>query len=476
MTGAALSLVLLTGCEDFTDMQPKGMNLLTTTDQLEMLLNKEITFGTTDMRVMANDMVNATSNIATTLNQPSKTRNAIIWTYDEAEMGKMAELTSSDYDYDEFYGIIGTVCNPVLQKIDDATGDDSKKRQLKCEALVMRAWCHYMLVNKFAAAYNPSTASSTRGIIVMTEDVDITIPQEQKTVQEVYDQILADIETCISIDALPGVALNKMRMSKPCPYALKALVCASMQQWDEAETAAKQALGIDNSMCDLNHGEYIVKTYGYMTGGEYDVINRPHSAYPEDYFCTDNLEFFHAISADTQAAVEPGHAHLNKINNMAMMYDYMMDYGAVMIGETGYLMTFDLDSGWNDAGLRVPQMYLIIAEAEIHKGNINAAMDALDVIRVNHIDETLYQPLQGSVTTEDEAIAHLKQTALGENIYTYFDFIDKKRWNEVNGWEQSITRHINGQTYTLKPGSKLWIFPIPQNAINNNPNLEQNYK
>ena len=34
MAGAALTF---TSCEDFTDVQPKGKNLLSTTDQLEML-------------------------------------------------------------------------------------------------------------------------------------------------------------------------------------------------------------------------------------------------------------------------------------------------------------------------------------------------------------------------------------------------------------------------------------------------------
>ena len=38
---AAATLALTVSCEDFTDLQPKGKNLLTTTDQLEMLLNYE---------------------------------------------------------------------------------------------------------------------------------------------------------------------------------------------------------------------------------------------------------------------------------------------------------------------------------------------------------------------------------------------------------------------------------------------------
>ena len=161
----AVAALMLTSCEDFTDLQPKGKNLLTTTDQLEMLLNTELQGCSSDMRQMAGDMIYAYSNVATTISQPVKTRNVIIWTYDEANMDKMAELTSTDADYSTFYGYIGTIANPILTKIDDASGSEAAKKQLKCEALALRAWSFYMLINKFAKAYNPETAASTPGII-----------------------------------------------------------------------------------------------------------------------------------------------------------------------------------------------------------------------------------------------------------------------------------------------------------------------
>lgn len=37
----AITALLFSSCESFTELEPKGKNLLTTTDQLEMLLNKE---------------------------------------------------------------------------------------------------------------------------------------------------------------------------------------------------------------------------------------------------------------------------------------------------------------------------------------------------------------------------------------------------------------------------------------------------
>ena len=129
----AVAALTLSSCEDFTDLQPKGKNLLTTTDQLEMLLNAEVSSCSSDMRQMAGDMIYTYSNIATTISQPVKTRGVIIWTYDEASMDKMAELTSSDQDYSTFYGYIGTISNPILTKIDEASGSEAAKKQLNLD-------------------------------------------------------------------------------------------------------------------------------------------------------------------------------------------------------------------------------------------------------------------------------------------------------------------------------------------------------
>lgn len=469
----AVAALMLTSCEDFTDLQPKGKNLLTTTDQLEMLLNSELRGCGSDMRQMAGDMIYAFSNVATTISQPVKTRNVIIWTYDEANMDKMAELTTSDNDYSDFYGYIGTIANPILTKIDAATGTDAAKKQLKCEALTLRAWSFYMLVNKYAKAYNPTTAASTPGIILMTEDKDIQTAQPKSTVEEVYTQILKDINEAIELDGLPDIAVNKMRFNKPAAYAVKALTLLNMQKWDEAEEAAKQALAINSAVNDYN-SSYQGTIQG-LIGGTYSVINRDKNGTDEDYFLNGDLEFYNAYTPTTMANFEEGHAYKEKMGNMNMAYDYLMDAGESMLGESGFNFTYDLNSLWNNGGLRSTQMYLAIAECETHKGNYDTAMEYLDKVRVNRIDPAKYQPLKGTVSTEADAIAHVKQVTMNEDIYSVNIFIDKKRWNQLDDWKQDYSRTLAGKTYTIKPDSKMWVFPFPMSVMNNNDKITQNY-
>lgn len=462
-------------CSDFTDVEPKGKNLLTTTDQLEMLLNGEIDFEVSDMTQMCGDMIRYTGDdVPTQISLPGVTRDVVMWTWDEANQDKMAEQTSEDTQYSALYGYIGTICNPVLNQVDDAEGTDAKKNQLKCEALVLRAYCHYLLVNKFAKAYNPATASTDRGVIVMTEDKDISTPQEQSTVKEVYDQILKDCNEAIEIDGLPTIASNRMRMSKPCAYAVKAMALLSMQEWSDAEAAAKQALELNSTV--NNYNDMMTAVYGYYEGGTYEAVMLPLLECEEDLFFSYNAEYADAISPEAKARIEPGNVALEKIASLDMLYDYLIDAASYTMGLEGYTITYDTNSGWNAGGLKTTTMYLVVAEAEIHNGNITAAMEALDAIRQNRISPDVYAPLAGSVTTQTDAISYLKMTSAGEGLYTVWNFINRKRWNQVSGWEETFTRTIGTETYTLTPESPLWIFPIPQNAINNNPNLKQNYK
>ena len=470
----AVATLTLSSCEDFTDLQPKGKNLLTTTDQLEMLLNTEFRGCGSDMRVMAGDMIYAYSNIATTISQPVKTRNVIMWTYDVASMDKMAELTASDYDYTSFYGYIGTISNPILTKIDEAAGSETAKKQIKCEALALRAWSFYMLVNKFAKAYNPSTAANTPGIILMTEDKDIQTPQPKSTVEEVYAQILKDVNEAIDLGGLPDVAINKMRFCKPAAYAVKALTLLNMQKWDEAEEAAKQAIAINGIVNDYNHA-YLGSLQGYITGGSYPVMNRGQKGTDEDYFQNGSQEFYNNYTPTTMANFEDGHAYKDKMSCINMIYDYLKDAGESILGESGFNMTYDLNSYWNDGGLRSTQMYLAIAECETHKGNFDTAMEYLDKVRVNRIDPAKYQPLKGTVSSEKDAIAHVKQVTMNEDIYSVNIFIDKKRWNQLDGWKQSYSRTLAGKTYTIAPDSKMWVFPFPMSVMNNNDQITQNY-
>ena len=85
--------------------------------------------------------------------------------------------------------------NEVLDVIDNLPGDRDEKRAVEGEALLARAYGHFMLVNLFAKHYDPETASSDPGIPYVLEPEKVFLKQyNRNTVQEVYDLVEDDLK------------------------------------------------------------------------------------------------------------------------------------------------------------------------------------------------------------------------------------------------------------------------------------------
>lgn len=460
----------MTGCSDFTDVKPKGSNLLSTTSDIELLLNYRLTFSVTDMMTISGDLIQPSENFETMLSRPNNTASRILITWDEAGHDKdLAILTPQDAFYTICYTAIGTVCNPALTQIETADGPENDKARIKAEALVLRAYCHYLVVQKFAKAYNPATAENDSGILYITEDLDILSPTTPKTLKQTYECIQKDLDDAIALNALPDANINRMRFNLPFAYAVKAMAYMATQEYDKAAEYANKALAINNTVVDYNR--LLVPTQNVM-GQPVSVIVRQLLECEEDYYDTYAPMVGTLLTPYCEGLFEQGH-----ISHENLTTDVLL-YGMSLMGPSmgiSWPYTIDQQSSWNAAGLKASQMYLILAETAINNNRIDDAMDALDKIRVNRIHSAQYQPLKGTVSTKADAIEHLRQTAHGENAWTMFNFVDRKRWTVCPDYRQTLTRNINGHTYTLTPESSLWVFPFPMNLLDSNPNMKQNY-
>jgi len=87
-------------------------------------------------------------------------------------------------------------CNLAFQAIDKIPAAEQKDYQAqKGEALVARAYSHFMLVNFFSKFYNPATAATDLGVPYVTEPEEVSIKKyDRKTVQYVYDMIEKDLQ------------------------------------------------------------------------------------------------------------------------------------------------------------------------------------------------------------------------------------------------------------------------------------------
>ncbi len=113
------------------------------------------------------------------------------------EMFFWRDVDDTDVDFpvnywNETYEAIAQ-SNHALQAIEEL-GGGSDLNHLKGEALLTRAYAHFMLVNMWSKTYNPATAGSDLGIPYVDEPENVVIKEYKRgTVKEVYDKIEADL-------------------------------------------------------------------------------------------------------------------------------------------------------------------------------------------------------------------------------------------------------------------------------------------
>lgn len=84
--------------------------------------------------------------------------------------------------------------NEVLSVIDQLPGDEAKRNAVKGEALLARAYAHFMLVNLFAKHYDPESAATDPGIPYITQpETNFLKEYTRNTVEQVYDRVEQDM-------------------------------------------------------------------------------------------------------------------------------------------------------------------------------------------------------------------------------------------------------------------------------------------
>ncbi len=142
------------------------------------------------------------------------------------------------YSYRLFYRIIGNA-NFIIDNIDGATGSDDDKKKTKAEALTLRAYGHYYLVQMFAKRYDANTKPNAQlGVPLLTSSSDTNKPRA--TVEEVYTQINKDLNDAIALNI--STRLNKSHINVSVAKGLRARVALTMQDYPNAIKFAKEVI------------------------------------------------------------------------------------------------------------------------------------------------------------------------------------------------------------------------------------------
>ncbi|MDE6279902.1 MAG: RagB/SusD family nutrient uptake outer membrane protein [Paramuribaculum sp.] len=139
------------------------------------------------------------------------------------------------------------VCNNALEAIEklEKEGRAEEVAALKGEALVSRAYHHFILANIFAMPYAGETASaSIPGIPYMTEpETKVLVHYERQPLSEVYAHIAADLEEGLPLinDGIYSVPKYHFNRKAACAFAARFYLFA--RDYEKAEAYATEALG-----------------------------------------------------------------------------------------------------------------------------------------------------------------------------------------------------------------------------------------
>ncbi len=172
---------------------------------------------------------------------------------------------SPEYFWNAAYAAIAAA-NQALQTCNSAPDPQNYVSQ-KGEALVCRAFSHFMLVIFFARSYDPETATTDPGIPYVTEPENVVIkPYERKTVDYVYQMIQKDLEEGLPLLDDNRYTVPKYHFTRMAAHAFAARFFLFKQDYAKVVEHANLALGSGNPVNWLRpwNTTYLSLTYQQM--------------------------------------------------------------------------------------------------------------------------------------------------------------------------------------------------------------------
>jgi tetratricopeptide (TPR) repeat protein len=228
----------LASCDDYLDKTPDNRTTIDSEDKITSLLVSaypETNFAY--ICEMYSDNIDR-EDVATYTTYEKLEDEAALWkdiTYEDTDSPQ--EL------WDASYMAIATA-NQALALIEEM-GNPSSLNGEKAEALMCRAYNHWVLTNVFCKNYNPNTSSKDLGVKYSVEpETVLSSPEmDRGTVAEDYEKIDRDIQEALPLLNDNHLTVPKYHFSKKAAYAFAARFYLFYGDYDRAIKYATTALG-----------------------------------------------------------------------------------------------------------------------------------------------------------------------------------------------------------------------------------------
>lgn len=236
-----LGLTALTGCKKYLDKEPDNRTQITSPEQLSELLTNAYPHASYIL------FCESMSDNAEDKNGTGSSVDFVDRINRQAYRYEVIEAAPTDRDSPDFYWNACykaiAAANLALQKIDESPNKAQLTAQ-RGEALMARAYVHFMLVTLFSKAYDPATAASDPGIPYVTAPENTVLAKyERKTVAYVYEMIEKDLKEGYPLidEKIYGTA-PKFHFNKQASAAFAARFYLFKKDYASVVTYAGQAL------------------------------------------------------------------------------------------------------------------------------------------------------------------------------------------------------------------------------------------
>ena len=238
-----LCLLALAGCDKFLDKMPDNRAEIDTQQKIQALLVSA--YPPTDYMLVTEFMSDNVDDYGT--NNPYTDRfidQVFAWD----------DVTESDNEdpesvWESSYHAIACA-NEALAAIDNILREDGSRdlSAERAEALLCRAYNHFILVNVFSIAYNPETSGSDLGIPYVEEPETTLTPQyDRGTVAGVYEKIEKDLEAALPYVSDRYYTVPKYHFNQKAAYAFAARFYLYYGKFDKSVEWATRCLGSEPS-------------------------------------------------------------------------------------------------------------------------------------------------------------------------------------------------------------------------------------
>ena len=384
------------------------------------------------------------------------------------------EMNSMDGAYPARYkNILG--CNLIINDRERIEGHEEDVNLLVAQALTLRAYNYFCLVNWYAKPYDKSTADSDPGVCVWLDTKPSMERLYRESVAKVYELIHDDITQALELFKNASVPDNKFEITREAALLLASRVALYQENWVDVKKYGEQVLNVVPSLYDLKGGEI---TFGETSFSFIDPLKNPEILFNFGDLRT-SYKYIYSIKGNTAGPF----FQVSRFSDDALLKLFDMDNDLRMkafFGEEGYQyepikFSRSPSSGTGEAW-RVAEVYLNLAEAYVRDENepdLGRAVELINEIRKNRI--VGYQDVRAEdydVTTFLPVIYEERRKELC--------FEETHRWWDLRRQGMPELKHVlisrGGveETFMLECGDMGYVLEIPRKEREYNTAMELN--